>query len=106
MSKRRTFIDLCLAGEAFLDEIDDYVDEWHESETTQKIWRFLGMTRDEYALWVERPESLRVIVDAHRRQVSVADLLSTQRQPMAARADHPDDAEKLIRWLERTGRLT
>jgi hypothetical protein len=79
MSRRRTFVELCLAGEAFLDEIDDYVDEWHDADTTKKIWRFLGMTRDEYALWVEQPEFLRVIVDAHRRDTSVADVLTTQR---------------------------
>ncbi|MCU1371852.1 MAG: hypothetical protein JWO77_3046 [Ilumatobacteraceae bacterium] len=105
MSRKR-FIDGCLDGSYFLSEIDDAVEAWHDSDTSAPIWRFLGMRKSEYRLWVERPESLRFIVAAHARDTEVADVLrSGDRQLVAARADHPDDARKVIAWLEQTGRL-
>ena len=30
MSSRRTFVDLCLNGDVLMDEIDDFVEAWHE----------------------------------------------------------------------------
>jgi hypothetical protein len=62
-----TFIDSFLEGKATLDEIDDFVDRWHESGADDSIYKFLGMTWNEYKLWVEDPTSLLSIIDAHRK---------------------------------------
>lgn len=35
-----------------LDEIDDAVTEWHESDTDEPLHVFLGMTWAEYTLYV------------------------------------------------------
>ena len=45
------FIEKCLNGEALLDDIDDFVDEWHESKGNIPLYEFLGMKKSEYSLW-------------------------------------------------------
>ena len=58
-----TFVDRCLAGEALLEEIDDYVDRWHASGGSgQSLAAYLGFTPDEYALWVEQPQALNYVI--------------------------------------------
>ena len=60
------FIEAVIAGQAHVDDIDDYVDEWHNSATTLKLHEWLGMSRDEYGTWVDDPSRLRSIVDHYR----------------------------------------
>ena len=61
----KTFLDLVLAGDARQDDIDDFVDRWHDGDASCPLAAFLGMSDDEYALWVEKPSSLSLILQAH-----------------------------------------
>jgi hypothetical protein len=61
------FVDLCLSGEALSEEIDDYVEAWHEGGSGLPLHAFLGMTREEYGSWVEEPSILNVILEARMR---------------------------------------
>lgn len=58
------FMEMYLSGEAVPDEIDDFVDRWHESDSDLSIHEFLGMTREEYLSWVKDPNVLPCILDA------------------------------------------
>lgn len=103
-----TFIDAVLAGHALVDDIDDWVERWHDSddETAVDLHAFLGMSSDEYKLWVERPEALRLIVAAHRFSRPVSDLVAgADEYALAARAESPLDAANVLEWLIRTGRI-
>ena len=64
-----TFVNLCLSGEAFAHEIDDFVDAWHDGNDPRTLSDFLGMTDEEYAIWVERPETLREILNARQQSL-------------------------------------
>lgn len=35
------------------NEIDDYIEEWHNNDSEDTIYEYLGMTESEYALWIE-----------------------------------------------------
>lgn len=60
-----TFLDRVLAGVTSLDEIDDYVDRWHNSpDETRSLAEFLGFTTDEYTLWMKDAHSLHKIIKA------------------------------------------
>lgn len=61
-----TFIGKWLRGESSLDDIDDHVDRWHEGALDQPLHAFLGMTREEYSAWVEKPDTLLSILSARR----------------------------------------
>ena len=75
-----TFVDACLTGRALAEDIDDWVDRWHDANGcpqghAQSLDEFLGMTPSEGALWAEKPEALRFVVAAHRYGRSVDDIL-------------------------------
>ncbi|SFM56044.1 hypothetical protein [Nitrosomonas communis] len=41
------FIDKCLIEEILLDDLDDYVSEWHDTKPSMSLYQFLGMIRSE-----------------------------------------------------------
>jgi hypothetical protein len=43
----KKFIDLCVSGEATVEEIDNYIDAWHESDANEELHEFLGLSKDE-----------------------------------------------------------
>jgi hypothetical protein len=34
------------------DEIDCLIEEWHEADTTLPVYKYIGMTKEEYERWV------------------------------------------------------
>lgn len=101
---RGTFVDLCLKGEAIAEDIDDFVDAWHEGGTGMPLSTFLGMTREEYALWVEKPASLNIILEARMRGRRIGDY-GVDDFRRAARADSEVAIQDLVEWLKQDGRL-
>ena len=65
-SARKTFIELSLKGKVLLEEIDDFVDEWHEHPSGRKLHEHLDMTEGEFSLWLRVPETLPYIIKARR----------------------------------------
>jgi len=51
-----TFMDEYLAGRATQDDIDDWIEEWHQGDSGLEAHEFLGLTWPEYSRWVERDE--------------------------------------------------
>lgn len=106
-----TFVGACLAGAALEDDIDTWVAEWHDAAEDSALAHLelnehLGMTPNEYALWVEQPSALRFVIAAHMRQRPVDELLTSRDDyALAARAASPDDALTVLRWLVQTGRV-
>lgn len=99
---RSNFIQDCLNGKALLTDIDDYIDTWHDQESDIPIFDFLGMSKKEYALFVEDETYLAKIVMAHRDKININEIMREQI-PMAARADSSHKAARLQRWLENEG---
>jgi hypothetical protein len=54
----RNFMEKYLAGEVEAEDIDDFVDEWHEEEHTASLAEFLGLSDDEYWRWVKDANAL------------------------------------------------
>src|SRR5690349_8385343 len=109
MSKvEMTFVERCLAGEALADEIDDYVDRWHEGEGNPdaSLAEFLGFSDVEYRLWAEKPHLLPFILNARRGGLSL-DAAGDDDVPyrLAARGLPAEDAEELARWLKTIGEI-
>ncbi|MFG1674130.1 hypothetical protein [Micromonospora sp. NPDC049282] len=107
---RSTFMDDVLRGHATLDEIDEYIERWHDATdgsqaASMELHEFLGMTWEEYRLWGERPESLRFTVAARRAKRPVADILRTNLLGAAARSSDTTDAELVLDWLKAKGRI-
>jgi hypothetical protein len=95
-SHRRTFVQKCLAGEAAFSDIDDFVDQWHESSTACPLHEFLGLTEAEYARWVERPEALRDLVLAHKERASIRKVSDAKSRTGVAPRLEPAKESKTI----------
>jgi hypothetical protein len=61
-----TFIEKCVSGTAQPDEVDYYIDQWHTGYSDLPLHTYLGMSWEEYKTWVESPDSLPLIVYAHK----------------------------------------
>jgi hypothetical protein len=100
------YLDQVLDGRALWTDADEFVARWHDSDSDEELHEFLGLTWDEYALWTERPETLRLIIAAHKFGEPVEVLLERSDDvAVAARGLSPADADSVREWLQRTGRL-
>lgn len=105
-SKAHDFITLCVNGEVLLDDIDDFVEEWHEGSYTGTLHDFLGMTWEEYSLWVADNDILPFIVTSHKDNVDINVVVEEfYAIPLAARADSTHKAKILMKWLKQQGKL-
>lgn len=108
MSRVQSFVERCLAGAALPDEIDDYVDTWHDSEAEKGVTlhAFLGMNEHEYALWMRDPNAIYGIIKAHKNQRNVDEYVEDYySMPLAARAEGTEDTARLTKWLQKLGKL-
>ncbi|WHU45172.1 hypothetical protein QNM97_14035 [Gordonia sp. L191] len=65
----RSFIAACLAGDADENDIDDWVDRWHDRDKREppiSLDEFLGFTAAEGRIWASHPDRLTAILNAHR----------------------------------------
>ncbi|WP_313072777.1 hypothetical protein [Lacrimispora sp.] len=51
-----TFKEKYLAGEIEFEDIDDYINEWNGSSSTESLARFLGLNEEEEDLWIEESD--------------------------------------------------
>jgi len=103
-----SFIEKCINGDASLDEIDDYIDEWHDSDSTNdlELHEFLGMTWEEYSLWAVKPKFLAWIINARRKGVISSETKFLQEsQPLAARSSNTKESLESINWLKSMGKI-
>jgi hypothetical protein len=101
-----SFIDRCISGDAFLDEVDDYIDEWHDNSTSEdvELYEYLGMTLLEYSLWITNPNIIGLIVDARRKGLNLKNM-PVAIHALAARAASKEEAQRVMNWLKNTGKL-
>ena len=99
------FIEKCLTGDALIEDIDDYIDDWHQGDSSLSLHEFLGMTRSEYHLWVEDPSYLPYIVNARVRGLELTESSEPQGAlAIAARSDRSSKIpSRLIGWLKDRG---
>lgn len=104
--QEETFVSKCLHGDVDIEQIDDFVDAWHDGKYECELPEYLGMSDEEYFLWMEKPLSLRFILAARKREIPLQDVLVMQQnQRIAARAGSIEDANLVIEWLKKTGRM-
>lgn len=62
------FKELYLAGKLEFEDIDDYVDEWSNSDDERTLAQFLGLNADEEDAWVSiGDEALYDLLEAQRK---------------------------------------
>lgn len=98
------FINDVINADAILEQIDDYVEKWHELDTSSSIYEYLGMTEEEYFLWVENDFYLKYIVTAHEQNRSISEVLEkVYTDKLVARSSTPEEAKQIYDWLVEKG---
>jgi hypothetical protein len=109
MSERRTFVDRALAGDVYdLGTIQADIDAWHDApEDEVSLNEWLGLTKHEYALFVEQSSALGPILSARKYGLDLATFLQVTEDavPLAARGGSAEETAKLVAWLKKTGRI-
>ena len=106
MLSNLNFITSCIQGFCLIEDIDDFVDNWHDSDSELQLYEYLGMTHDEYKLWLEKPESLKFIIFSKKNKIPLKIALhSYAPTQLAARAASTTEATEIIDWLKKTSRL-
>jgi|SRR5690606_17839685 len=101
-----SFVDLCLAGDVLEDEIDGFVDMWHEDQDTElELHEYLGMTWEEYSVWATKPSVLPFILSARKKGTTFDAEMNQQRLALAARAETAEEARKMEAWLKLIGKI-
>src|SRR5277367_3206374 len=95
-SEAPTFFDLYRRGDIPAERIGDFVADWHASDHAEQrsLAAFLGLTDEEYDIWLMDPDTLPQILSARRtgrnlKQV-VADYVAGMRS-----AARPQDRSAL-----------
>lgn len=96
------FIIDCINGDALMSDINDYIDNWHESDSSLPLHEFLGMSNKEYTLFIEDENYLGSIITAHKFDKNVESIIRDEIA-IAARSDDPAKSKKLQKWLESEG---
>ncbi len=62
-----TFKERYLAGEIEFEVIDDYIEEWNNSDDPQTLAQFLGLDGEEEDVWIEESdEALKELLDKRK----------------------------------------
>lgn len=96
------YIELVLSGSVMSDEIDDFIDQWHEGSTKVGLSEFLGMTDAEYKLFVAQPGTLGMIVAARAQERSLSEAVNdnyAEFDKIAARSRNSEDIKRLKDWI-------
>ncbi len=66
----KSFIEQVMDGQTSCADVDDFVDRWHEGDSAMILHEYLGMSFEDYSLWVGSPDKLEAIVARRRSATS------------------------------------
>lgn len=101
------FVELCLEGSVLEEEIEQFVQDWHEGRegADMELHEYLGMSWEEYQLWATTPSVLPFVLAARKRGISLDQELALDRSAMVARAGSVSEATKVEAWLRSVGKI-
>ena len=107
MSSGIPFLDLLISGKVSPDQIDDFVDRWHEAPGGRELHDYLGMTSEEYSLWLRVPDALQYVVAARRKMKPLAETVAGACKELRRTGPGGHDAKtaRLKEWLSAKGVL-
>jgi hypothetical protein len=107
-AKPRSFFDFFIDGQVAAEDADDFITAWHNSgdEEQRPLTEFLGMTDDEYDVWMMDGRILPDIASARRPGGPTLVALMTERFRRLRAANDPLDRSALFslgHWLQARG---
>lgn len=87
--KPRSFFDLFSDGQVRAADIDDFIEAWHDSGDAEDrpLAAFLGMTNDEYAVWLMDGHALPALARARQAGQPLETVVAERVRQMRATGD-------------------
>lgn len=63
-----SFKSLYLEGKVTIDQLDDFIEEWHSKPETQTLPEFLGLTLAEFKIFMRGYSELQKVLDIEKRK--------------------------------------
>lgn len=105
-----SFFDLYARGEVTADSVHDHIDRWHDRYKDQAdyppLHEYLGMTHDEYEVWLYDPFALPFIRQSRQPGGNLVDIMAERYEQLCA-ANRREDGTiifSLGNWLKRQPR--
>lgn len=57
------FYDLYMQDKVTIEDLDDFLEEWNRSASSEKINEYLGLTEEQYYKWCDDPGDLQRELD-------------------------------------------
>lgn len=98
------FLSLYGEGRVTADQIDEFIEAWHSSgdEEKRSLAKYLGMSDEEYSVWLMSHGALPSILAARRQQRPLAEVIGMYLADL--RSSHTPDGSAihaLSHWLAR-----
>jgi hypothetical protein len=107
LPKTKPFLELYRDGKVSARQIEDFITAWHNLDETEPcpLAEFLGMSEDEYTVWMASPQALPVIVAARQQGRPLAEMVAEHLAELrgAAVATDRSAIHVLSHWLARHG---
>lgn len=103
--KAPTFFSLYEEGSVEANQVHDYIGAWHDTgdEETRPLSEYLGMTKEEFGVWVITPRMLPAILAARRANRPLPEFVAPFYDKLRA-ANNPSDKPVLFamgHWLKK-----
>jgi hypothetical protein len=103
--KTATFLEQYRDGRVTAQQIDDFIEAWHDSDDSEQrpLSEFLGMTEDEYTVWMASRKALPAIIAARQEGRALVEA-AAEHLAQLQRAAQPGDRSAihvLSHWLQR-----
>lgn len=107
MSEFVPFVEQVRLGDAMIDEIDDFVDMWHDGEYDVTLEEFLGLSEEDYHIWVANPRAIGLLIALQFDDPGFIEAVNDNTfdvvHQLAARSDSKIDMKVLRKWLKDRG---
>jgi len=103
--KTRPFLELYRDGKVSAQDIEDFIEAWHNSDDIEQcpLAEFLGMTEDEFTVWMASRKALPAIVAARQQGRSLVELVAEHlaELQLAALPSDRSAVHVLSHWLDK-----
>lgn len=101
-----TFIELCVQGRASLDEVDDFIERWHDKGGDTSLHDFLGLSDIEYSLWINDPDVLPYVLLSRKELRPFIQVVDETYYCRLAKGTENSGKLQLVRdWLHHHGHV-
>lgn len=107
MSNDQKFVDGVLSGHYLVDEMDDFIDAWHESSSNEELYDYLGFNLNEWGAIVIDSSAVNAIFlcREHKTEFDSSAYFedNSSEFKIAARANKELSPEMIKSWLKNRG---